>query len=80
MQIAIIGCGWLGFPLAKELASNSYKIIGSLRNEERFDEFKSIGIEPFLYDGENFKELNQNIKEAKPVRLSRSTLSELEQD
>ena len=64
MKIVIIGCGWLGFPLARELAKNSSTILGSLRVENRFAELKNANIEPFIFDSVNNSELPQNIKQA----------------
>ena len=34
-KIGIIGCGWLGLPLAKELISNNHKVKGSTTTEEK---------------------------------------------
>jgi len=64
MKIAVIGCGWLGFPMARELANNSFEILGSSRDERRFSELKNANIEPFIYDGVNNSELPQNVKQA----------------
>ncbi len=62
MKIAIIGCGWLGFPLGRELAINSFEILGSSRDERRFSELKNANIEPFIYDSVNNTELPQIVK------------------
>jgi len=64
MKIAVIGCGWLGFPLARELANNSFEILGSSRDERRFSELKNANIEPFIYDSINNTQLPQNVKQA----------------
>ena len=34
-KIGIIGCGWLGLPLAKEFISNNYKVKGSTTTKEK---------------------------------------------
>lgn len=34
-KIAILGCGWLGFPLAKVLIANNYKVNGSTTSQEK---------------------------------------------
>ncbi|HEU0136091.1 MAG TPA: SDR family NAD(P)-dependent oxidoreductase [Flavobacterium sp.] len=34
-NISILGCGWLGFPLAKELANSGYPVKGSTTTEEK---------------------------------------------
>lgn len=51
MKIAIIGCGWLGFPLAKKLLKNGHYIFGSTTTINKFDELIAESIQPFLYDG-----------------------------
>jgi nucleoside-diphosphate-sugar epimerase len=47
-NIGIIGCGWLGLPLAISLISNGYKIHGSTTSEEKVETLKKEGIIPFL--------------------------------
>ena len=47
-QISIIGCGWLGFPLAKLLISKGYTINGSTTSAPRLIELKSYNINPYL--------------------------------
>ena len=48
MIISILGCGWLGFPLAQSLLRHNYKIKGSTTSESKFEILKKNGIEPFL--------------------------------
>lgn len=47
-QINILGCGWLGFPLAKNLLTNGFSVKGSTTSEEKISTLKSSGIDPFL--------------------------------
>ena len=47
-QISILGCGWLGFPLAKHLLQNGYSIKGSTTTESKLEILKNEGISPFL--------------------------------
>lgn len=47
-KIGIIGCGWLGFPLAKELISKNYQVKGTTTSLEKIEELKKINIEPYL--------------------------------
>ncbi len=47
-SVSIIGCGWLGLPLAKFLLANGYKINGSTTNENKLQTLKQEGIVPFL--------------------------------
>jgi nucleoside-diphosphate-sugar epimerase len=47
-SISILGCGWLGKPLAVELIKSGYHVSGSTTQENKLDEFKLLGIKPFL--------------------------------
>jgi len=57
-QISILGCGWLGFPLAKFLLEKNYKINGSTTNPSKLDFLHKKGIKSFLI------ELNPELKNA----------------
>ena len=46
-KIAILGCGWLGFPLAKSLLHNGYKVKGSTTSAEKLSVLSSEGIESY---------------------------------
>jgi len=45
--ISILGCGWLGLPLANYLIGKGYKVKGSTRTRSELEVIKSHGIEPF---------------------------------
>ena len=47
-KICIIGCGWLGFPLAKSLTEKGYQIKGSTSSPEKISILNSNAIEAFL--------------------------------
>ena len=47
-QISILGCGWLGLPLAKSLLENGYSISGSTTSVEKLTVLENAGITPFL--------------------------------
>ncbi len=47
-MISILGCGWLGKPLAVELIKSGYNVSGSTTQENKLEEFNSLGIKPFL--------------------------------
>lgn len=47
-QISILGCGWLGLPLAKAMIANGSSIKGSTTSEDKLSQLKSVGIAPFL--------------------------------
>lgn len=46
-SISILGCGWLGVPLAKHLIEKGFSVKGSVTSEEKFDLLTGAGIEPF---------------------------------
>ncbi|OEK06677.1 NAD(P)-binding domain-containing protein [Roseivirga misakiensis] len=48
MTIGIIGCGWLGLPLAKALINEGHKVIGSTTSQEKLSTLSDAGIEPIL--------------------------------
>ena len=47
-QISILGCGWLGLPLAKSLLQNGFSIKGSTTSLKKIFPLQSAGITPFL--------------------------------
>jgi nucleoside-diphosphate-sugar epimerase len=47
-QISILGCGWLGLPLAKALLEEGFIIHGSTTSEEKLPQLEKSGILPFL--------------------------------
>lgn len=46
--VAILGCGWLGIPLAEKLLRNGYKIKGSTTTPEKLKALEAKGIDPYL--------------------------------
>lgn len=46
--ISIIGCGWLGLPLAMELIENGYSVKGSTTSDDKLEVLEKAGILPFL--------------------------------
>lgn len=47
-RIAILGAGWLGWPLAKSLVKDGYSVNASTTSSDKLDALKSDGIHPFL--------------------------------
>ena len=47
-QISILGCGWLGLPLAKTLLENDFSVNGSTTSNEKLSLLKNSGIQPYL--------------------------------
>ncbi len=53
-KIGVLGCGWLGFPLAKDLIKQGFKVKGSTTNKEKIKSLEKENIEPYLIEiGEN---------------------------
>ena len=49
-KISILGCGWLGFPLAKALLEKGFSVNGSTTSTEKLLSLKNAGISPFLIE------------------------------
>lgn len=47
-QISILGCGWLGLPLAKAMLENGFLVNGSTTSQEKITDLKDCGINPFM--------------------------------
>ena len=53
-KISVLGCGWLGLPLAKALTENGFSVRGSTTSTEKIARLEQAGITPFLIEiGEN---------------------------
>lgn len=48
MQISILGCGWLGLPLAQTLLEHGHTVKGSTTREEKLTTLEKCGIAPYL--------------------------------
>ncbi len=48
VKISILGCGWLGKPLAISLIKQGFAVKGSTTSEVKLSEFQELGITPFL--------------------------------
>ena len=46
-KIGVLGCGWLGFPLAKRLVQDSYEVFGTTTSKEKLQQLEEAGIHPF---------------------------------
>ncbi|WP_299290694.1 SDR family oxidoreductase [uncultured Mucilaginibacter sp.] len=47
-KIGILGCGWLGFPLAKNLVEKGWQVHGSTTTPQKLQLLQEAGIKPFL--------------------------------
>lgn len=66
-KIGVLGCGWLGFPLAKSLNDIGYVVRGATRSIKQYECIKKSAVSPFLLEVKEeeisgeldfFKELN----------------------
>ncbi len=46
--VAVLGCGWLGLPLAKELLAQGHRVLGTTTTPEQLAVLEAAGIEPHL--------------------------------
>ncbi|MBF7091990.1 SDR family NAD(P)-dependent oxidoreductase [Flavobacterium sp. ALJ2] len=56
-KISILGCGWLGFPLAKAMIAKDFSVKGSTTTSEKIALLEESGINPFLINI-NLNEVN----------------------
>ncbi|MDQ7916175.1 NAD(P)-binding domain-containing protein [Mesonia sp. MT50] len=47
-KIAILGCGWLGFPLAQKLVKEGYDVKGTTTTSGKLEKLEEAGIQSFL--------------------------------
>ncbi|MET3028335.1 SDR family oxidoreductase [Flavobacterium sp. UW10123] len=59
-KISVLGCGWLGFPLAKALIAKGNSVNGSTTSENKLPILKDGGISPFLVTVES-ESVSENI-------------------
>jgi nucleoside-diphosphate-sugar epimerase len=48
VDVSILGCGWLGRPLAQHLVARDVHVRGSTTTPDKIDALRADGIEPFL--------------------------------
>lgn len=66
-QISILGCGWLGLPLAESLLENGFQVNGSTTSESKIELLKEASIQPFLIQLEEDRivgEMNEFLKDS----------------
>lgn len=49
-KVSILGCGWLGYELAKHFIANDWQVKGSTTTPEKMELLTAIGVAPFLID------------------------------
>lgn len=48
-SVAVVGCGWLGLPLARKLSEAGYKVFGTTTSPEKLQPLSDVGIEASLF-------------------------------
>jgi len=61
IKISIIGCGWLGLPLAAALVKEGHPILGTTTQAKKLQQLSSVGIEAYLLN------LSENAAFGKPL-------------
>lgn len=49
-KIGILGCGWLGFPLAQQLVNLGFDVKGTTTSEAKMESLQHVGIAPYKID------------------------------
>jgi nucleoside-diphosphate-sugar epimerase len=70
MKIAVIGCGWLGLPLAQKLVKEGHSVYGSTTNSEKLQILADSDILPFIYSDQKNKILPDWSKELEVVIIN----------
>lgn len=48
MRVSVLGCGWLGLPLAKTLIADGFTVKGSTTSPEKVETLQQAGIAPYV--------------------------------
>ncbi len=54
-KISILGCGWLGMPLALTLVNKGFTVNGSTTSKNKFNKLKREGVLPYLIELDNLE-------------------------
>lgn len=57
-NISILGCGWLGKPLAVSFLEDGFSVKGSTTSDDRIEELEALGIETHLVNISEFEEFD----------------------
>jgi len=57
-NVSILGCGWLGKPMAVSLLSEGFSVKGSTTSEIKIQELEALDIEAYLIDITEFEEFD----------------------
>lgn len=56
--ISILGCGWLGMPLASSFIEAGYQVKGSTTKTAKLEDLEALGIDSYLVTIEDFEEFD----------------------
>jgi len=62
--ISILGCGWLGLPVASYLVTQGFIVKGSVRSSEKIKELKLANITPYIVDIDSERLIDKAFLEA----------------
>jgi len=62
VSIAVIGCGWFGFPFATHMIGRGYKIRGTTTKQDKLNILNDAGIDSYLSDMSNEDNLRSVLK------------------
>lgn len=57
-NVSVLGCGWLGMPLAISLLDDGYSVKGSTTTEKKLSLLEINNIDPYLLDVTSFEEFD----------------------
>lgn len=57
-RVSVLGCGWLGKPLAISLLDEGYSVKGSTTTEEKLELLEMNNIEPYIVNISDFEEFD----------------------
>ena len=78
-SVSILGCGWLGKPMAVSLLSEGFSVKGSTTSEIKIQELEALEIEAYLIDikKESTKAKNGDYQRRLPLFIGQKDGSEL---
>ena len=57
-RVSVLGCGWLGKPLAISLLDEGFSVKGSTTSEEKLETLEMNNIAPYIVDISDFEEFD----------------------
>lgn len=79
-KVSILGCGWLGTPLALQLLQSGYKVAGSTTTAHKIETLSSFGIDAYLIRIDQLSDQVQDFLDADVliVNIPWKTISDFE--